>query len=167
MKTFQDLLAYKEYVYLVSIADGGEQTLRARLCLGGHKALPRPIIGRKVEDLLAKPIQYTNADYVELNWTRYLQFTVCDESVAALLAGQHYEGKCVRRFTESRLLGRLTEISNGSHVVRKKPVQHFGLYCMNHIVDVLAYEEPGVVDFGSRPFSFGQPLKAQSTPRQP
>lgn len=161
MNTFQELLTTKEYVFLTSISDAGDQELHARLCLGGHNPLPRAIIGKKGADLLAKPIEYTNAHYVDVLWKRYLQFSVCDECVARIIPGQQYEGRCVRLYSQSRLLSSLDEISNGTHVLRGE-VKHFGLACMNHFVDVLAYEEPEVIDLGSRPISFGQPLRPRA-----
>ena len=166
MKTFRDLLGLKEHVFLSSIADDGDQKLKARLCLGGHSPLTRPIVGEKVEELLAKPVEYSNANYVDLSWNRYLQFTVCDEGISAILRDQHYEGGAVRLFSRSLLLSRIGEISNGTHTLRGT-VQHFGLYCMNHIVDVLAYGEPEIVDLGSRSFAFGEPLKSKSDRRRP
>jgi hypothetical protein len=158
MKAFSELLAFQEGVYLTSISDLGDQKLRARLCLRGHKQLPREIIGKKVEQLLAEPIEHTYAQYIDLVWAPYLQFSVTDESVAPVRQGEEYVGRFIRLYSKSGMLSRLAEISNGLHE-RFGAVMHFSLACQNHFVDVLAYGEPEVVDLGSRPIAFGNPLR--------
>jgi hypothetical protein len=89
---------------------------------------------------------------------------VSDEGTAALRKEEEFAGHGVRLFKRSWLLGAIPELSNGTHEIRG-PLKHFGLYCLNHIVDVLAYEAPIVRDLGCLEFESGTPK--QTTPQTP
>jgi len=147
---FQDLLVHKECLHLSSIADAGDNRLRAVICAGGHQPLPRQLIGKHVEEIAKMPLEYTPAPYYELVWSRYFTFMVRDEGAAAFRKEEKFEGHGVRVFKKSWLLAAVPDLSNGLHEIAgvRGPVKHFGLYCLNHIVDVLAYEEPTVRDLG-------------------
>ena len=56
----------------------------------------------------------------------------------------------------------ISDLSNGLHSLpagKETPIKHFGLYCSDHIVDVLAWEGPEIRDLG--PLAYGV-LGAQS-----
>ena len=149
---FQDLLVREEWLHLTSIADAGDNRLRAEICIGGHQPLPRQIIGKHVDEIAKMPIEYTSAPYYELVWECYFTFMVRDEGAAGTWKEEEFSGYGARLFKKSWLLASVPELSNGLHDLPsiRSPVKHFGLYCLNHIVDVLAYEEPIVRDLGRR-----------------
>jgi hypothetical protein len=164
---FEDLLVREEWLFLSSIADAGDNRLRAVICAGGHQRLPSQIIGKHVDEIAKMPVEYTAAPYYELVWDRYFTFMVRDESTAALRKGEEFAGHGVRLFKKSWLLAAVPDLSNGLHDLPgiRGPVKHFGLYCLNHIVDVLAYEEPVVRDLGRRAMEPRTPNQAmQPTP---
>jgi len=115
---FEDLLTRSEWMNLGSISDAGDNRLRAVVIVG-------------------------DASY-ELFWDRYFTFMVRDEGAAAFRKEEEYAGSGVRVFRKSWLLDSVPELSNGLHDIPevRGPVKHFGIYCLNHIVDVLAYENP-------------------------
>ena len=145
----ESLLALNEPVFLSAISDEGDNRLRAVLCIGGHRPLPRKILGKDAEEAARTPIEFTDAPYCELRWGRYFLFSVRDEGSASFRRDEVFRGTVVRRFTKSWFLDNVGSLSNGTLGLRGK-VAHLGLYCINHIVDVLAYEDPQVVDLGRR-----------------
>ena len=149
---FDDLLIREEWLSLSSIADEGDNRLRAVFSLGGHRQLPREILGKHVDEIAKMPLEYTTAPYYELTWERYFTFMVRDEGAAAFRREEEFSGHGVRVFKKSWLLAAIPELSNGLHEIPgvRGAVSHFGLYCLNHIVDVLAYEKPMVRDLGHR-----------------
>ena len=149
---FDDLLVREEWLFLSSIADEGDNRLRAVICAGGHQPLPREILGKHVDEIAKMSVEYTTAPYYELIWRRYFTFMVRDEGAAAFRKEEEFAGHGVRVFKKSWLLGAVPELSNGLHEIPgvRGAVKHFGIYCANHNVDVLAYEEPAVRDLGCR-----------------
>ena len=125
--TFEELLPRKEWMNLGSITDAGDNRLRAVIWIGDQS--------------------------YELMWDRYFTFMVRDEGAAAFRKEEEYSGLGVRRFQKSWLLDSVSELSNGLHEIPnvRGPVIHFGLYCLNHIVDVLAYENPVVGEVKTEP----------------
>jgi hypothetical protein len=146
---FKELLACREYLLLSEIADVGDSRIRAVICIGGHKRLPREVLGKHIDEIARLPIQYTDASYYELTWERYFSFSVQDEATAPFRREDKFEGNGVRRFTKSCLLDNIASLSNGTHEMRGI-LMHFGLYTLNHIVDILAYDEPRLRDLGIR-----------------
>jgi hypothetical protein len=160
---FEDLLLRRADLFLSSIVGDGNSRLRALICVGGHWALPRAIMGKHVDEIARMPIERTTAQYCEFVWERYFAYMVRDEGMAAFRKEEEFTGHGVRLFTKSWLLGTIPELSNGLHdhsELRRGPLKHFGIYCLDRIVDVLAYEEPSVKDLGLLPFEDQKPNKA-------
>jgi hypothetical protein len=146
---FEALLKLEEPLLLSSITDDGGNRLRALLCVGGHRPLRREILDKKVDEIAKMPIEFTDAPYIELNWERYFMFCVRDEGSAAHRIYDAFEGTGIRRYSKSWFLDNAGDLSNSTRALRAK-ITHFGLSCMNHVVDILAYDEPSVSDLGRR-----------------
>jgi hypothetical protein len=148
--TFDDALDCEIWLHMKSIEDDGSGRLRVVLCLGGHHQLPRDIIGKHVNEIAQMPIDYTTAPYIELIWKRYFTFMVRDEGAAAFRSEEKFRGHGIRVFERSWLLTVVPELSNGLHDIPgvREGLKHFGVYSMNHIIDVLAYEAPEILDLG-------------------
>ena len=159
---FEELLARKDYLHLSEITDEGDNRLRAVVCIGGHHRVPNEIMGKHVDEIARMPIQYTKASYYELRWDRYFWFAVQDECFAPVRKEDEFSGHGFRRFKKSWLLMTVPQLSNGLHETHGK-LMHFGLYCLNHIVDVLAYAEPGVRDLGLREVAPKMPTPPSDT----
>jgi hypothetical protein len=161
--TFSQLLDFEGRVFLNAISGAPSLSLRARLCLNGHQRIPPgEIVGRRGEDLLNAPARYTDAQYVDIVWDAYLLFTVIDEVAASIHRENEYRGRCIRLYTRSHLLDQHREPRTAASF-QIGPLQHFGLACADHVVDILAYREPKVTDLGMRPFSFGEPLRPKDS----
>jgi hypothetical protein len=150
--SFKKLLALKEQLFLTYIGDKGDNRLLAEICVGGHRRLPKDIMGKHVDEIASMPTYYTKALYYEFRWDRYFTFMVRDEGFAAVREDEEFTGFMIRRFEKSWLLTMIPELSNGLHGITggRAHLQHFGLCCLNHIVDILAYDEPIIRDLGLR-----------------
>ncbi len=78
----------------------------------------------------------------ELYWKHYVAYLVTEECVGG--CGQYsdevYTGKLLRHYTKSHFLDHLNR-DTGGHF---KPIQHFKLVCLNHLVDVASEEPPEI-----------------------
>ncbi len=96
-----------------------------------------------MDELLGTPVEPEPVERYELGWTHYLYFSSCDESHAGTIASDVFQGGPIRQYSKSQLLDRLEQLVVSTEILPAKP-QHFGIYCLDHIVDVLAYEAPKV-----------------------
>jgi hypothetical protein len=108
-------------------------------------------MGKQVDDISAAPIERSEAYYIEFIWKRYFSFMVRDEVAAAFRKDESFKGRGIRLYSDSWLLRSISDLSNGLHSLpagKETPIRHFGLYCSDHIVDVLAWEGPEIRDLG-------------------
>jgi hypothetical protein len=63
----------------------------------------------------------------------------CGES-----GGETYSGKLFRVYTKSHFLDHLAR-DTGGHI---KPIQHYKLTCLNHLIDVASYGPPEIRQIG-------------------
>ncbi len=163
---FKDLQDRPEPLFLNSITDLGNQCLRALVCVGGHTRVQRNLIGLHVNEISKLPIEYTEAPYYEITWSRYFSFWVRPESYAGGSKNDEFVGRGFRRFQKSWLMDNVPAFSNGTQKL-KGPLSHFGLYGWDSIVDVLAFEEPIVRDLGRRRMKAELPRDPLSGPPLP
>jgi hypothetical protein len=85
----------------------------------------------------------------ELSWERYAAYFVTEELVgsAGSYEDETYTGRLLRVYTKSHFLDYLTRHTGG----QVKPIQHYKLICLNHLIDVASYTPPEVRLVGSAP----------------
>ena len=93
----------------------------------------------------ASPIESVEGCRVfELHWKRYAAYLVTEELVGSNSVGgyddESYTGKILRVYTRSHFLDPLAR-DTGGHI---DPPQHYKLVCLNHLIDIAAYEPPDV-----------------------
>jgi hypothetical protein len=92
----------------------------------------------------------------ELLWMQYVAYLVTEECAGSCgnYADEVFEGKLFRVYTKSHFLDHLVR-DTGGHV---KPVQHFKLTCLNHLIDVASYAPPRIrlIGLASPPALGGQ-----------
>ena len=80
----------------------------------------------------------------EIHWKRCAAYLVTEELVGSnSVTGyddENYTGKILRIYTRSHFLDHLAR-DTGGHT---DPIQHYKLVCLNHLIDVAAYEPPEV-----------------------
>jgi hypothetical protein len=78
----------------------------------------------------------------ELSWAQYAAYLVTEELVGS--AGSYddevYTGRALRVYTKSHFLDYLSRDSGG----HPKPILHFKLICLNHLIDVGSYAPPDI-----------------------
>jgi len=92
----------------------------------------------------AYPIESTETCRAfKLYWKRYAAYLVTEELVGSNGKGyddEVYKGRLLRKYTSSHFLDHLAR-NTGGHL---SPVQHYKLICLNHLIDVAAYEPPEI-----------------------
>ncbi|MBZ5655828.1 MAG: hypothetical protein LAO56_11205 [Acidobacteriia bacterium] len=92
----------------------------------------------------AHPIESTeNCKIFKLYWKHYAAYLVTEELVGSNGQGyddEVYTGGLLRHYTKSHFLEHLAR-DTGGHL---SPVRHYKLICLNHLIDVAAYEPPEI-----------------------
>jgi hypothetical protein len=75
----------------------------------------------------------------EVRWMRCTTYMIRDEAYVAPDAYDQFNGRRFVLFSKSRLLD-LTKASSIAELIG--PVRHWGIYCLNHVIDVVSNEDP-------------------------
>jgi hypothetical protein len=78
----------------------------------------------------------------ELFWKHYVAYLVTEECVGSCgtYTDEVYTGKLLRRYSKSHFLDHLAR-DTGGHA---RPLQHYKLVCLNHLIDVASEEPPAI-----------------------
>jgi hypothetical protein len=78
----------------------------------------------------------------ELSWSSYVAYLVTEECVGSCgeSTDEIYTGKLFRVYTKSHFLDHLAR-DTGAH---SRPIQHYKLTCLNHLVDIGSYDPPEI-----------------------
>jgi hypothetical protein len=91
----------------------------------------------------AHPIESTDTcRTLELCWKHYVAYLVTEECVGGCgeYTDEAYTGKLLRRYSKSHFLEHLAR-DTGGHM---RPLQHYKLICLNHLIDVASEEPPEI-----------------------
>jgi len=143
----QEQLDSAQYLYLRELSEPHDNSLKL--------VVEEAVVNRsgfvktdpKLEAILkgASPIESVGGCRAfELYWEHYVAYLVTEELVGSN-AGTGYDdecytGKLLRVYTKSHFLDHLAR-DTGGHI---KPLQHYKVVCLNHLIDVAAYANPDV-----------------------
>ncbi|HEY2822066.1 MAG TPA: hypothetical protein VGJ06_13570 [Candidatus Acidoferrum sp.] len=141
-----------KYVYLRELTEPRDNSLR--LLVQEAVVNPAGVVGIHLElpelaGLLrdASPIESTDAcRSFELTWKHYVAYLVTEELVGSCghNGDEVFTGSVFRVYTKSHFLEYLAR-DTGGHT---QPLLHFKLICLNHLIDVAAYDAPEVKQVG-------------------
>ena len=103
--------------------------------------LAKPALGNLVTNV--HPIRTTETCRIfELIWSSYVAYLVTEECVGSCgkYDDETFEGKLFRVYQKSHFLEHLAR-DTGAHFKR---VLHYKLVCLNHLIDVAAYDPPKI-----------------------
>lgn len=80
----------------------------------------------------------------ELMFDVYIGYSVLDESYALPSDEEAFEGNIFRIYEQSRYLEYISRASFACNE-HPGPFKHYGIVCLNHIVDIVSFEEPKII----------------------
>jgi hypothetical protein len=90
----------------------------------------------------AKPIIHeTGSKVFELSWPDYVAYSVRNESYVAEDDSAVKTGKLLLEYSSSRYLDFIMS-TTFARIGRSTPLKHFGICCMDHIIDVVSEDGP-------------------------
>ena len=154
------LLGEAKYLYLHEIDEPRDNSLRLvvkEAVVNSAKAGPQleterlPVEALRDAGVLddAHPIETTDTCRTfELFWKHYVAYLVTEECVGSrgTYGDEVYTGTLLRRYSKSHFLEHLARDTGG----HGRPLLHYKLMCLNHLIDV-ASEEPPVIQIIETP----------------
>ncbi|MDQ0899909.1 hypothetical protein [Paenibacillus sp. V4I7] len=138
---FNDLMAMKD-IYLDSISEPRDNFLCLTFSRSKTSLTPETIkIGEKeINDVFSMDIDY-KLPLIKLEFEWYIGYSIINESFTVLDDYEEYEGRVFRIYNKSRYLD---FIQMGSIATEDYPgpFKHYGIICLNHIVDIVSASEP-------------------------
>jgi len=136
-----DCLNAVKYLYLRNLTEPRDNSLRIVV----QEAVDNPPLP-KLRELATNvvhvsPIESTESCRTfEMTWRHYVAYLVTEECVGSCGSDEDeiYSGKLFRVYTKSHFLEHLAR-DTGLHT---KPILHYKLICLNHLIDVAAYAAP-------------------------
>lgn len=143
-----DLLDSAKYLYLRDLTEPRDNSLRVVVqeavvnpfgMVHAHPDFP------ELKELFtsASPIESTaDCRTFELTWKNYIAYLVTEECVGS--CGKYddelFSGRLFRIYTKSHFLDHLRRDTGGY----TGEINHYKMICLNHLIDVAAYDQPEV-----------------------
>ncbi len=82
---------------------------------------------------------------IQIDFNSYVGYSVINESFAVWDDYEEFEGKAIRIYSKSRYLDFIGAWTIASEEY-PGPFKHYGVSCLNHIVNIVSTEEPAVIE---------------------
>jgi hypothetical protein len=150
------LLNQAKYLYLRHISEPRDNSLRVVV----EEAVETQSNSRSTKALAAQLPEITQVlkgaraitstdecKRFEFHWSHYVAYLVTEELVGSTghYEDEVYEGKLLRHYTKSHFLDHLSR-DTGGHA---RPILHYKLICLNHLIDVTSYQPPDIRCLGA------------------
>ncbi|NKI24401.1 hypothetical protein HFN20_24935 [Paenibacillus dendritiformis] len=142
---YRDLMMI-EYVNFIGLTEL-DSSNSLRLSFDRYEASHTPEPFQLSDDVILPetyPIESTKAPIIQLDFESYIGYSVINESFTSWDEYERFEGKkTFRIYSKSRFLD---YISNATFAIQEYPgpYLHYGIVCLDHIVNVVTISEPKV-----------------------
>ena len=140
-----------KHLYLDEISEPSDNELRVVVseALMGEPVDPKTLADDPhLQDLLAGAgaraiVRSAESRVFVLSWSTYVAYSVRNESFVSADKYEEFEGRLLLKFGKSRYLDFVAAATLADSDY-PGPLQHWGLACLNHIVDIVSIEKPVV-----------------------
>lgn len=138
---YSDLLNLKD-IYLEQIFEPEENTLRLLFSRSRTSETPETItIGEiEIEDTYSIDVDET-LPFIQMDFEWYIGYSVRNESYTSWDDYEKFEGKIFKIYSKSRYLD-FIKVGTFASEDYPGPFKHYGISCLNHVVDVASVSEP-------------------------
>ncbi|MFF2174850.1 hypothetical protein ACFVT8_00070 [Lysinibacillus sp. NPDC058147] len=144
---FQDLMEFRGYIYLNKLFEPEESSLRVlidRCIVNNTKEFVKITDAFEVE---ASAIEVDdNLPILQLDFETYVAYSIIDESFTVMDDYENFDGNFFRIYTKSRYLDFIKEGTIAEDIFPEKQFVHYQIPCLNHIIDIISYEEPIITE---------------------
>lgn len=138
---YEDLMGLKN-IYLASIGEPRDNHLRLAFNRSKLSEVSKTINinGIEIRDSYSLDID-TTLPLIQLDFEWYIAYSVINEGYTVMDDFEEFEGEVFRIYNKSRYLDfiKLGTISSDDY---PGPFKHYGIVCLNHIIDIVSTTEP-------------------------
>jgi hypothetical protein len=136
---FTDLMHLKN-VYYLGLTEPEENSLR--LFFSRSKSIPKPLVlGDKIYEEASSIIIDEDLPVIQIDFETYIGYSVLNESFTSWDDTEEFEGNIFRIYSKSKYLD-FIRVGTFASEDYPGPFKHYGMACLNHIVDVVSTSEP-------------------------
>jgi hypothetical protein len=144
---YKDLIELNDYIYLHSILEPETNSLRV--------FIERCKVCRQSEDIKigehlireAFPIEVDeDSPILQIDFDSYVAYSLINESFTVLDDYEIFEGHSFRIFKKSRYLDFINKGTIATDVFPEDTYVHYEIASLNHIIDVISYDEPKITE---------------------
>lgn len=144
---YKHLMELKGYIYLHSLLEPRTNSLRI--------FIERCTVSEQSEDIGigehifrdAFPIEIDEElPIIQIDFDSYVSYSIINESFTVLDDYEIFEGNSFRVFKKSRYLDFINKGTIVTDVFPEDPFVHYELACLDHIIDVVSFDEPIVTE---------------------
>ncbi len=81
---------------------------------------------------------------IQLDFESYVSYSIINESFTVMDEYEIFDGGVFRIYTKSRYLDFVKLGTIAEHINPNEHFVHYQIPCLNHIIDVISYEEPKI-----------------------
>jgi len=133
-----------EYLFLREISEPRDNRLRLLI---EEAAVTGPPLTRKLPGLEmtgCREIKSTSTSRLfEVTWEVYVAYSIRNESFVSRDEMEMFSGRLFRTYSKSHFLDYVSKATFASEQY-PGPLQHIGVICLNHIVDVISTKPPAI-----------------------
>ncbi|MBT2696545.1 hypothetical protein J7E79_03775 [Bacillus sp. ISL-40] len=144
---YRDLMNQKGYIYLHSLIEPQTNSLRVFIdrCKASQQSEDVEIGEHIIRD--AYPIEVDeDLPIVQLDFDSYVSYSIINESFTVLDDYEIFEGSSFRIFKKSRYLDFINKGTIVNDVFPEEQLVHYEIACMDHIIDVISFDEPIITE---------------------
>ncbi|MBD8530577.1 MULTISPECIES: hypothetical protein [unclassified Massilia] len=136
------------YLYLEEIGEPSDNELRLKIVEAKSDGAPGSVDERNeaLHEILSTASRIesgSGCQIFELYWPSYVAYSVRNESFCLVDAYEEFDGRLFVRYARSRYLDFLVK-ATFADASYPGPFVHYGIFCLNHIIDVVSLDAPVV-----------------------
>lgn len=144
---YRDLMNQKGYIYLRILIEPETNSLRIFVdrCKVSQQGEDIEMGKHIIRD--AHPIEVDEElPIVQLDFDSYVSYSIINESFTVLDDYEIFEGNSFRIFKKSRYLDFINKSTIVNDVFPEEQLVHYEIACLDHIIDVISFDEPIVTE---------------------
>jgi hypothetical protein len=150
MNTLADEINRCRYLYLGQISEPQDNSLRILIAEARGSGMPEDVIIAGVLVTGTQPIiSDESCAAFELVWDTYVAYSVRNESFVSGNDYEQFEGRLFCVYSVSHYLDYIRK-DTFADPAYPGPFQHYGINCLNHIIDIVSIQAPRITKVRSR-----------------
>lgn len=151
MNNASDQIGTCKWIYLNEIGEPRDNSLRivlgeassgAPMAAGTSAAGALPELEKILDG--ARPLLHGSGCRIfELTWASYIAYSVRNESFVSADKSEVFTGRLLVEYSKSKYLD-FVEAATFADATFPGPFKHYGIHCLNHIVDVVSLVPPEI-----------------------